>query len=171
MAGRVFRRQWCEISHYGQQNANAAKRDDSLKPPRLPRSTKNSLAITMRRRRLRDRYRRRAGLLQVIGVLTKLQPATTPVSSTACQRWGPRDRHRGQAMLLQGLIAGRRPQSSARQISFAYSRMVRSEENQPMRAVLSTAERHHSLLSCQRFSTRAWAAQYDSKSAQTKKRS
>jgi hypothetical protein len=63
------------------------------------------------------------------------------------------------------------PQSSAFQISPAYSRMVRSEENQPMRAVLRTAERHHSLESCQRSSTLACAAQYESKSAQTRKRS
>ena len=35
------------------------------------------------------------------------------------------------------------------QISVAYSRIVRSDENQPIRAVLSTAERHHSFESCQ----------------------
>lgn len=33
--------------------------------------------------------------------------------------------------------------SRAFQISVAYSRMVRSEENQPIRAVFNTAERHH----------------------------
>ena len=33
--------------------------------------------------------------------------------------------------------------SSAFQISVAYSRMVRSEENQPIREVFNTAERHH----------------------------
>ena len=50
-------------------------------------------------------------------------------------------------------------QSSAFQISLAYSRMVLSEENQPMRAVFSTAERHHSFESCHRASTLACAAQ------------
>ena len=39
--------------------------------------------------------------------------------------------------------------SNAFQISVAYSRMVRSDENQPIRALLNTAERHHSLESCQ----------------------
>lgn len=53
----------------------------------------------------------------------------------------------------------RGPQSSTRQISLAYSRMARSEENQPMRAVFSTAERHHSLGVLQRASTRRWASQ------------
>ncbi|MNK83859.1 hypothetical protein D3C87_1036910 [compost metagenome] len=49
--------------------------------------------------------------------------------------------------------------SSAFQISVAYSRMVRSDENQPIRAVLNTAERHHSFESCQWASTRIWACQ------------
>ncbi|MDT4889282.1 hypothetical protein FQZ97_1259670 [compost metagenome] len=49
--------------------------------------------------------------------------------------------------------------TGACQISAAYSRMVRSEENQPMRAVLSTAERHHLELFCQRLSTCRWASQ------------
>jgi len=49
--------------------------------------------------------------------------------------------------------------SSAFQISVAYSRMVRSDENQPIRAVFSTAERHHSFESCQWASTRICAFQ------------
>jgi len=49
--------------------------------------------------------------------------------------------------------------SSAFQISVAYSRMVRSDENQPIRAVFNTAERHHSFESCQWVSTRICACQ------------
>ncbi len=72
----------------------------------------------------------------------------------------PRRKHRGS-----------RPYSSACQISCAYSRMVRSDENHPMRAVLSTAMRHHLSASCQVSSTLRCASQYASKSAHSRKRS
>jgi hypothetical protein len=44
-------------------------------------------------------------------------------------------------------------------MSSAYSRMVRSEENQPTRAVFSTAARHQRAGSRHSASTRSWACQ------------
>ncbi len=54
----------------------------------------------------------------------------------------PNNRRAGLAIIAKSY-------SNAFQISVAYSRMVRSDENQPIRELLNTAERHHSLESCQ----------------------
>src|SRR5690606_41688289 len=52
-----------------------------------------------------------------------------------------------------------RPAYNTFQMSSAYSRMVLSDENQPVRAVLSTAERHQLFGSRQRASTSSCACQ------------
>ncbi len=71
---------------------------------------------------------------------------------------------------------GRRPCCSAHrglgarsQISSAYSRIARSDENQPTRAVLTIALRHQSAGTRHRSSTAACAVRYPSKSAATMK--
>ncbi len=84
-------------------------------------------------------------------------PKDTPRETKSPPSISTRPNKRWALCTLLGF--SRKPQSKAFQISVAYSRMVRSEENQPMRAVLSTAERHHSLESCQRYSTHTWAFQ------------
>src|SRR5690606_35078331 len=55
----------------------------------------------------------------------------------------------------------------SRQTSSAYSRMTRSDENQPICAVLRMLARHQAAGSRQRSSTARCARQYDSKSAAT----
>ena len=69
------------------------------------------------------------------------------------------DDGRDRARLCRGPLRHHQAFGTTFQISLAYSRIVRSEENQPTRDVLRTAARHHEAESRQRSSTRRWVVQ------------